>query len=523
MPPTKPLFTLQHSSVSQSVTGNDVSSVCFLPKVANASQEPYVVHDEHEHEHSTCSDATSDDDSSDSDSELQFKSRQILTSPQHHYLQNEPDSTLVTHVRTRNTSTTTNPYAHISSARDTLASLSFSHTLLASTHASGYAYIWDLTSRRVIHTLHDGLGPGLALGRVSLGTDTDADAEASGLFHQRRNPEGSISILDPNTDYSIVRRMECQSQTFCHASTGASSSFPMRDLLLSPSRHSAFAQLWDLRMERSVGVVHGAKLDREDVSKWNDEGMLMSLDLCHDEGKCFVGCGMESGKVFFHDLRMLQGNANVNANGNDNIDCSMGNVRRQMREFKTKKDVIETEMCSVSLGKDPILCLDMCLSQQDAGANNRNSQSMVMIAGKAADAMELLDLPEEERGTVAVIKATSLRDDDDNVRMKARVRAKVGTCKVSGEVSREGKPGVGVCRFRPDGNVFAVGGWDKRVRIYSRTSAKLLSVLKGSNASVTALDWNKGNANDDFVLAAGSSDGKIAIWRPNIDKALTLG
>ena len=116
-----------------------------------------------------------------------------------------------------------------------------------------------------------------------------------------------------------------------------------------------------------------------------------------------------------------------------------------------------------------------------------------------------------------------MRDDDDNVRMKARVRAKVGTCKVSDEVSREGKPGVGVCRFRPDGNVFAVGGWDKRVRIYSRTSAKLLSVLKGSNASVTALDWNKGNANDDFVLAAGSSDGKIAIWRPNIDKALTLG
>ena len=103
--------------------------------------------------------------------------------------------------------------------------------------------------------------------------------------------------------------------------------------------------------------------------------------------------------------------------------------------------------------------------------------------------------------------------------MDARVRAKVATCKVTSELTREGKPGVGVCRFRPDGKVFAVGGWDKRVRIYSRTSAKLLSIMKGSDASVTALDWNwnskTGSDDDEFLLSAGSSDGKIALWRPN--------
>lgn len=533
MSTTKSLFTLQHyhSSDSQVAKGNnDVSSLCFLPKPSQSSFQESSNDGDSGHNKN---DIESDDDScssdSDSEEELQFKSRQIMTSPQHQLQINHTYH----HPPYKST--------QISSARDTHASLSFSHTLLASSHASGYAYLWDLTSRRVIHTLEDEVsskGPGLALGRVDIGNyETKTDGL---LFHQRRNEEGSISIHDPNANYSIVRRMECYSRTFCHATASSNQSGqfnPIGDLLLSPSRHAAFAQLWDLRMEKSAGVIHGAKLDGSDVSDWNQEGMLMSLDLCHDGSKCFVGCGMESGNVFLHDLRMLR-DARMDLDHNH---CISGGNRNsdsfQMRDFITRKDVIETEMCSVSLGKDPILCLDMCLSQDKSEKPNKSadkiktsqiSQSVVLIAGKAADAMELLDLPEEERGTVAVIKATSRVNDRGNhenteKRMSARVRAKVETCKISNELSREGKPGVGVCKFRPDGSMFAVGGWDKRVRIYSRTSAKLLAVLKGSNSSVTALDWRKieGTLDDDHVIAAGCSNGKIDIWRPTFHEIIS--
>ena len=49
--------------------------------------------------------------------------------------------------------------------------------------------------------------------------------------------------------------------------------------------------------------------------------------------------------------------------------------------------------------------------------------------------------------------------------------------------------------------------WDRRIRIYSRTSAKLLWILRGPNEdSITSLDWAVGD--DDLVnaavLAAGS-------------------
>eukprot|EP01083_Nonionella_stella_P132325 402263_1 len=497
-------------------------------------------------------------------------------------------------------------------------SLSFANTLLASTHTNGYAYIWDLSRRRVVKTLDEGdaflnhfdhnLGPGLALGVVSANGDANGNGNGNGngrrhLFHQRRDADGTIIIYDE--EYNAVQLLQCFSQTFCQATACTTSTIDIRgdqsisissssdrkgtssysdidsdsapshiggNLIATPSKHEAFAQLWDIRIgggmgnkSKSVGVIHGAKMNGDDVSKWRDEGMLTSLKLSSSyhlgeggidsdggsgsgsDGKrygggqtTFLACGMESGKIFIHDLRMTG-----------------------KEEFQvTAQDIIETEACSVSFGINPILCLDSYQScdekikvkdkDKEAGsagtlitrstatrsgihldtACHKLKNSLIVIAGKAADAAELMTKPEHDRGTVAVIKATSLKDVpmDDNypestptthpsrIRMGARVRAKVGTCRLSNELSNNGKPGVGVCRFRPDGKVFAVGGWDKRVRIYSRTSANILTTLRGLNEeSVTALDWAGGEISEGLmregVLASGSNDGKISLWR----------
>ena len=166
------------------------------------------------------------------------------------------------------------------------------------------------------------------------------------------------------------------------------------------------------------------------------------------------------------------------------------------------------------MGKDPVLSLDRCQSLDEGGGaayKHDNQRSFVAISGVAADAMELLAAPEKDRSTVAVMKVTCVKDEE-SIRMKARVRAKVGTCMISNDISRDGKPGVGICKFRPDRKVFAVGGWDKRIRIFSRTSAKLLAVLKGPNeGSISSLDWIYKNG--EYVLGAASGDGKISLWR----------
>jgi hypothetical protein len=405
---------------------------------------------------------------------------------------------------------------------------------LASTHVNGCAYIWDLTKRRVVQTLQDdgtvGVGPGLSIGLLPAA----GCSSRRRLFHQRRDDMGTIFIYDQ--EYNVpVQKIQCLSKTFCHAKASSTH----EHILLTPSEHGSFAQLWDLRMEsndgcKSLGLIHGAKLDKYDT-RWNEEGMLTSLGLCDAHGGDWfvVGCGMESGKVFFHDLRMMG---------------------------KNPKSVMMNEdhnMCSVALGKDPILCLDMvpshnedCYSTTSDGSNNMDwkwkykeshqsnipqRSSVIAIAGLAADAAEQLALDEKDRGTVAVMKATTSREnmslkndgkmDVVKTRMKARIRAKVGTCQLSSDdISRDAKPGVGICKFRPDGKIFAVGGWDKRIRLYSRTSAKMLTVLRGSNSnegsSISALDWisnsSDGGGDDGggYILAAGSNDGKISIWRP---------
>ena len=82
-----------------------------------------------------------------------------------------------------------------------------------------------------------------------------------------------------------------------------------------------------------------------------------------------------------------------------------------------------------------------------------------------------------------------------------------------------GKPGVALCRFRPgDGRIFAVGGWDKRLRIFDRSAAAKsapLAILRGHIQSVNAMDWAP-DAAESGLLATGASDGRIYVWRQKI-------
>eukprot|EP00558_Chaetoceros_sp_UNC1202_P006273 CAMPEP_0197240932 /NCGR_PEP_ID=MMETSP1429-20130617/7109_1 /TAXON_ID=49237 /ORGANISM="Chaetoceros sp., Strain UNC1202" /LENGTH=296 /DNA_ID=CAMNT_0042700685 /DNA_START=606 /DNA_END=1493 /DNA_ORIENTATION=+ len=285
----KALFTLQHSSIPRGNKGNDVASLCFFSKVSSSSNTPGD--DDAFHDCGTralqqcgnCNDESESegsigiDSDSDSDDEIpHFKCRAALSSKfrnNHHHL----------------------------SVMDQATSLSFSHTLLASSHANGAAHIWDLMKRRVVSTLGDDengcivdkhykskfatLGPGLAIGRMEGNKK---------IFHQTRDSNGTISIYNAaDGDYRLVQRLQSFSQTFCQATSSMCNgdarsdaeapyhNAPIKDecnsrsngggdLILSPSQHEAFAQLWDVRIgngggsrsngnTKSVGVIHGAK------------------------------------------------------------------------------------------------------------------------------------------------------------------------------------------------------------------------------------------------------------------------
>ena len=112
------------------------------------------------------------------------------------------------------------------------------------------------------------------------------------------------------------------------------------------------------------------------------------------------------------------------------------------------------------------------------------------------NAEDLQNLPESDQGTVAVVKCTI----DP---LQAKLISRAGTCSLGGG----GKPGVDVARFWPDGRIFAIGGWDTRVRLMDRSQATPLALLKGHTESVSALDW----ANNS-LLASGDKDGIMHVW-----------
>eukprot|EP00814_Leptocylindrus_danicus_P022139 CAMPEP_0116045260 /NCGR_PEP_ID=MMETSP0321-20121206/27512_1 /TAXON_ID=163516 /ORGANISM="Leptocylindrus danicus var. danicus, Strain B650" /LENGTH=145 /DNA_ID=CAMNT_0003526559 /DNA_START=693 /DNA_END=1127 /DNA_ORIENTATION=- len=133
--------------------------------------------------------------------------------------------------------------------------------------------------------------------------------------------------------------------------------------------------------------------------------------------------------------------------------------------------------------------------------------SSVGVAGLAGDAIEIAQKSKpEDRGTIVTfkVKATCI---GGQIKPTLKLRQRMSTCEVGG-MAAGGKPGVACCRFRKDGRIFATGGWDRRVRVFSR-SGRSLATLKGCKDSVTSLYWNPWIQQ---MIATGSADGRISLW-----------
>merc|ERR1711884_705112 len=105
---------------------------------------------------------------------------------------------------------------------------------------------------------------------------------------------------------------------------------------------------------------------------------------------------------------------------------------------------------------------------------------------------------------------------------RIRVRKRIKTCDLPDEHDGNptfisGKPGISCCRFSPNSQLFATGGWDYRCRVYTRSGIPC-AILKLHSKSVTTLDWidiiNDSKFSEMQFLFTGSADRRIGIWHP---------
>ncbi|KAB7500126.1 Guanine nucleotide-binding protein subunit beta-like protein 1, partial [Armadillidium nasatum] len=79
-------------------------------------------------------------------------------------------------------------------------------------------------------------------------------------------------------------------------------------------------------------------------------------------------------------------------------------------------------------------------------------------------------------------------------------------------------PGVGCVKSRPDGKIYALGGWDYRIRLFSWKKHKPLAVLSYHKKSIECLDFSQYTVetfDPGYLLAAGSSDCTVSLWNLN--------
>jgi WD40 repeat protein len=381
-----------------------------------------------------------------------------------------------------------------SQASDVAAALSLSGRLLGTCHASGDTLLWDLGLRRVVsEQLTPNRGAGLALRHIP----------QDRFLYQTRDSKGTVSLHDLSAGAEPIVRYETMSQNFCQAAPCTGNG----NLVALPSVACSCVVVRDWRVPESdspVAFFHaarGAIMDGQSIeetatmAKSDKHGMVTSLAMAEDTspyGKAIVVCGMESGSVFFHDLSML---------------LQIGN-RSHVRQAPT----------SLSLSRgSPILSLDLSPSAAILTATTSAVltplSAVVGIAGMAGYMEDLSEIPPSDRGRVAVFKATI--NDDSNC-IDARMRRRIKTFDSNPSLEKIGKIGAGTCRFRPDGRIFAVGGWDKRVRVFDRSAGSSrdapLAIMRGHTDSVQTIDWAP-DAAESGLLATGSSDGTIYIWR----------
>lgn len=374
---------------------------------------------------------------------------------------------------------------------------------LVTCYYNGECHIWDLYRRSIVESISsskDVRGPGLTVRNLT-SNDQSTSSVDTRFFFQTRDESGTISLHDwgCSTKLKTVQTINCYSQSFCCAAPCQGN----MNLIAIPCQEHSYVMVRDWRVPSShhpVAYFHGGSGEDEDNSfaypgptAHTKYGMVTSLAMVEDDSVTLIACGMENGSVVYHDLSMLH-----------------------------KKSKYSYEPCEISLGADPILSLDMVSSKLAVSdlEIDQQTHSYVSVVGMAGNEEDLIDLPQCDRGRIAVLKTSLCPNLKGDAMLQVRMRCRISASDKSSlpttttEILNR-KPGVGICRFRPDGRIFAVGGWDKRVRIYDRRSNNRpdvpIALLRGHDESVNTLDWSP-DAAISGLIATGSSDGQVHVW-----------
>jgi len=540
-----------------------VSSLCFVSPntyqngLTSAHNDDDSDDDSDEIDDRADDNGDSDSDSDSDDEEVVFRSSTMLGGEAV-----SPDSTTLP----------SNSSSFGTSSTTTTTTRNLNGRFLVTCHHDGGLLLWDLNLQQPTSVLTQlqsssttscasNRGPGLAARRTD---------NSSRFVYQTRDANSTVSLhaVDTTTTTpSIVRSYETFSEGFCQVAPCCGN----EHLLAMPFGSASTRGRND---DRSVVIVdHRAKDPAVKISisssqsnvgrNNNSHGMVTSLGLSvggveseqqHTQkqqrsDRTILACGMENGTALFYDLAMPTDSIEE-YDGSSVLAFDLSPQRQQQQH-------IESPFSVCSLGNEPILSMDLIPSRPTTqatsteddmspnGESSHPSTAVLAVAGLAGDASELERLSKEEAGRIVLFKATvpnvagidlSTTSRSASSHFHFQQRARLSTLSIDGDNSNNeksivpvkyenigtkkrmgvsaGKPGVSICRFRPqDGRLFAVGGWDRRVRLFDRTHGKAMAILRGHDDSVSAFDWSHDADTSGFLASSGRGTKIVNIWQ----------
>jgi len=360
-----------------------------------------------------------------------------------------------------------------------------SDRFLASCHSNGEALIWNLKNQKPVASISPPRGKdvGLCIRRTD---------DPSQIMFQTRDSKGLVSIHSIErcgalgeghdigtssmlTKVKTSRQFETYSKTFCRAAPCHGN----RHLIALPASNHSSVTVVDTRSDSEVAKYH-----------IDNHGMVTSLALSVTDhgtaGRPILACGMESGTTYFFDV-------------------SEGPLK-------------PSNQSSYLIGKDPVLTLDFTPSNTVTYSDSsvpaqRRSDALLVAAGMAGDAQDVSELSEDEAGRAVLFKTAYCRENLINSSWNFKQRARLSTCRVDHE-NYCGKPGISVCCFRPkDGRLLAIGGWDRRIRLFERSNGNMVALMKGSTRSVADLDWAPDSMTSGLLASAHKAEKSITLWQ----------
>jgi len=138
---------------------------------------------------------------------------------------------------------------------------------------------------------------------------------------------------------------------------------------------------------------------------------------------------------------------------------------------------------------EPVMCLDFC------------TEDLCGIAGSATTLVVKWKVP-----SVSELK----NDSDETVNLKTLQHLHGFEIMKNVELLNAG---VSCVKVRSDRKIFVTGGWDHKTRVFSWKTTKPLAVLDYHKGTIQSAAFADSSDPKKQVLACGSNDCKISIWR----------